>query len=230
MAVSLKFIIQSAIQAIYPENCCICGKDLIRGESFICYSCSYDLPYIKNSQSDRQRLNALFTGRVEIEQVYALLNYQKGNQVQTILHTIKYKMRPRLAEHLGSQLAQQIKAESSFDGIVPLPLHPKKERARGFNQSQAIADGMSEILNLPVWNNCVIRKTANVSQTKFSKFDRYENVRSIFSVVNSDQLQNKRVLLIDDVLTTGATLESCAGELLNAAKCKVSIATLAARI
>ena len=139
-------------------------------------------------------------------------------------------MRPRLAEHLGKLLAQQITVESSFDGIIPLPLHPKKERARGFNQSQAIAEGISEILNIPVWNNCVIRNTSNVSQTKFSKYDRYENVRSIFSVKQNDSLKNKHILLIDDVLTTGATIESCAGELLKSEGCKVSIATLAARI
>jgi ComF family protein len=230
MATSLKFIIQSAIQAIYPENCCICKADLVRGESFICYSCSYDLPYLKNSENDRKRLNSLFTGRVPVERVYALLNYQKGNQVQTILHTIKYKMRPGLAEQLGKQLAEQIKPESKFDGIVPLPLHPKKERLRGFNQSKAIADGMSEVLNIPVLNNVIIRNTSNVSQTKFSKYDRYENVRSIFTVTQNERIKNKRLLLIDDVLTTGATIESCAGELLKAEGCKVSIATLAARI
>ncbi|MBI3134118.1 MAG: ComF family protein [Bacteroidetes bacterium] len=224
-------LLRSTLQVIYPELCCICQANLVRGEYHVCTACAFDLPYITGNQQDVTKLSKLFWGRVTIEQVHSLFNYQKGNHVQTILHAIKYKSRPRIATHFGTVLAKSIPADHGLTCIVPVPLHPKKERKRGFNQSQAIAEGLSAVLELPLYNRYVIRNAFNESQTKFSKYDRYENVRSIFTVVKPKLLEKQHVLLVDDVLTTGATIESCAAELLTAVPgCKVSIATLAARV
>lgn len=226
----LESYFRSTLQVVYPELCSICSTDLIRGEHHVCKACAFDLPYITGNPLDVTKLNTLFRGRVEIHSVHALFNYQKGNQVQTILHAIKYKSRPKIATYYGTVLAKSILPDHGFTCIIPVPLHPKKERTRGFNQSLAIAQGLSKELKLPIYKSQMIRNSFNESQTKFSKYDRYENVRSIFSVIKPNELENQHVLLVDDVLTTGATIESCAAELLRVKGCKVSIATLAARV
>jgi len=199
-------------------------------ENHVCSTCAYDLPYITTNGQDVTKLSKLFWGRVEIEQIHSYLNYQKGNAVQAILHEIKYKSKPKIATFYGSLLAKTMPANPGFTCIVPVPLHPKKLQKRGFNQSTAIAEGIVRILQIPINEKCIRRNSYNESQTKFSKYDRFENVRSIFSVVKPEQLKGQHVLLVDDVLTTGATIEACAAELLSVEGCKVSIATLAARV
>jgi ComF family protein len=120
--------------------------------------------------------------------------------------------------------------EEEFSYLVPVPLHKKKKQIRGYNQSTMIANGMSKICNVPILENVIKRNSFNKSQTKYSKYDRWGNVKSIFSIVKPKLLENKHIILIDDVLTTGATIEACVKELLKVKNCKVSIATLAARI
>lgn len=158
-----------------------------------------------------------------------MLNYQKGNQASTLMRGIKYHGKTKLAAHLAEQVARQI-TDSSIDAIIPLPLHPKKERQRGYNQSLAIAKGIMKELKVPIQTKSIKRTTHNPSQTKVSKFDRWENVRSIFEVRKPKEVQNKHILLVDDVLTTGATLEACAVQLIEKHQCTVSVATLASRI
>lgn len=221
--------IYAASRIIYPDHCCLCDNDLIKGEKHICATCSFDLPYISANENEVTKLSQLFRGRIPVERVYSLFRYQKGNQVQTILHHIKYKSRPKMATHYGSMLGNLI-SDQSFDAIVPVPLHPKKERKRGFNQSLAIAIGISESCGKPVDTKIIRRQEHNASQTGFSKYDRFENVRSIFEIKNPSLIKGKHFLLVDDVLTTGATIESCAAEFFYAADCKISIATLAARL
>jgi len=225
----LKFITQALTNIVYPASCCVCNADLMYNEKHICLTCAYDLPYITNASSEVTKLNQLFWGRVEVEEVYSYFNYQKGNSVQRILHEIKYKSKPKVAEHFGTLLAGNIPNSHTLNVIIPVPLHPKKMIARGFNQSMAIAKGLSEKLTIPILEKAVIRRVNNQSQTQFTKFDRYENVRSIFEVVQPQRIINKHILLVDDVLTTGATIEACIHEL-KRFNTKVSVATLAARL
>ena len=226
---NLREYIYAASRIIYPDHCCLCDNDLVRGEKHLCAKCSFDLPYISDNANDVAKLNHLFKGRIPVERVYSLFRYQKGNQVQTILHHIKYKSRPKMAAYYGALLGKLI-VDDSVDAIVPVPLHPKKERKRGFNQSLAIASGISESFSKPVNTKIIKRQEHNASQTGFSKYDRFENVRSIFEIKNPSLIKGKHFLLVDDVLTTGATIESCAAEFFHAADCKISIATLAARL
>jgi ComF family protein len=218
------------LDIVYPNICTICSDELTLNENFLCLNCKYDLPYVQQSKSNIESLNKLFWGRTDVEQIFALLNYQKGNQTQKVLHELKYNGKTKLATHFGQLLGEVIPKTVDFNYIIPIPLHKKKQRLRGFNQSTMIANGVSKITKIPVSEKFVERNTPNKSQTNFTKYDRWDNVKSIFKVKNSKILEDTHVLLIDDVLTTGATIEACVKELLNVKNCKVSIATLAARI
>jgi ComF family protein len=226
----ISFISNSFIDIVYPNDCVICKTHLLHNENYLCLTCRFDLPYINNSQQTQDSLQKLFWGRINVQKVYALLNYQKGNQTQKILHLLKYKDKTKLAEYFGEKLAHTIKRNDIFDFIVPVPLHPKKLKIRGYNQSTIISKGVKKVLNVNINESVLMRKSFNKSQTNFSKFDRWGNVNSIFKIINSKPFINKHILLIDDVLTTGATIEACVKQLLKIKGCRVSIATLAARI
>jgi ComF family protein len=226
----LKVISNAVIDVIYPNNCAICSIGLYTTESFLCLNCKYDLPYINQSEQAKSALSQIFWGRVEVENIFSLLNYQKGNQTQKLLHELKYNSKKKLASHFGELLGGMIKSSNDFAFLVPVPLHKKKKQIRGYNQATMIAHGMSKACNIPTIESVIKRNSFNESQTKYSKYDRWGNVKNIFSVVKPKLLENKHIILIDDVLTTGATIEACVKELLKVKNCKVSVATLAARI
>ncbi len=226
----LSIVTNSVLDIIYPNQCAICNTDLNHTEHYLCFICKYDLPYLKQDDFIHTQLKKLFWGRVEISNIFSLLNYQKGNQTQKLLHLLKYNNKNKLAQYFGEMLGNVITNKSIFDLIIPVPLHPKKKRIRGYNQSTIIAKGINQKLNGVINENLLIRNNFNFSQTNFSKYDRWENVSSIFEVVKPKKIKNKHILLVDDVLTTGATIEACVKELLKIEGCKVSIATLAARI
>ncbi len=226
----ISFSLESILNIIYPNNCSVCGENLNAKENHVCLSCMYDLPYITTNDQEVTKLNQLLWGRVEVKSTHALLNYQKGNQVQSLLHQLKYKGKTSIGVHFGQVLGSTMKFKEKPEVIIPIPLHPKKKRQRGYNQATEISKGLIKELQIPIDEKSVKRIHHNKSQTKFSKFDRYENVRSIFEVSHPEKLRNKHVLLVDDVLTTGATIESCVHQLLTIPGCTVSVATLAARI
>jgi len=226
----IRLISNSLIDLIYPQYCEICNIDLTTKEHFLCLGCKYDLPYINQSKRTLETLEKLFWGRVKVEHVIALLNYQKGNQTQKLLHQLKYNKKTKLASHFGEIIGDLIKNVNEIDYLVPVPLHPKKKRIRGFNQSTVIANGIHKTTNIPIIEHVISRDTFNKSQTNFSKFDRWDNVRRIFTVTKPELLKNKHIILIDDVLTTGATIEACVQELIKVEGCKVTIAVMAARV
>ncbi len=230
LAYQTRTISYAFVDIFYPNRCQICAADLTMNEKHVCLSCMYDLPYIAQSQYELHRLKQLFWGRVKVEEVFSLLNFQRGNQTQEILHQLKYQRKTKLGSHFGERLGSVLPTDFRPDLILPIPLHPKKQRERGYNQSALIAHGISRKINVPVSEKFLKRPTYNASQTKFSKYDRWDNVNRIFAIKSADKLRNKHVLVVDDVLTTGATIESCVLELMQIENCRVSIATLAARV
>jgi competence protein ComFC len=226
----IKIVTNSILDIAYPNDCVICENDLKVNEQHMCLSCLYDLPYIDNSEQTKEKLDKLFWGRAEVERTYTLFDYQKGNMVQDILHLIKYQNKTKLAQFFGGKLAEQVDKKNEIDFILPVPLHPKKLKLRGFNQSSLLAKGLNERLNIPVKEKLMRRIVHSDSQTTVSKYERWDNVKNIFTIPNPSKLKDRHVLLVDDVLTTGATIEACLKQLLQIEGCKVSVATLAARV
>ncbi len=224
------FITYSLIDVFFPNNCELCQKHLTHKEAFICLECKFNLPYIDRHVNMMESIQKTFWGRIDIENVYSVYNYQKGNNTQDVLHAIKYYSKTKLAIHMGEIIGSQLPLNQNFDVIIPVPLHPKKLSRRGYNQSLLLSEGIKKITGISIDNSSLYRKKTNKSQTHFSKYDRWENVRTIFEIKNFEKLKDKHILLVDDVLTTGATIEACAAAVLSKVNCKISVATLAARV
>jgi len=214
----------------FPPICTSCGNHLFKNEVEICQMCIRRLPrtYFEKRPHDNL-VSALMWGRCKIELAYALFFYRKGERVQHLLYEIKYRGNDKLGVELGRQVAKSIlKSESpNFDLIIPIPLHPRKKRKRGFNQAEIIANGISEILQVKVDIHSVFRNIHTVSQTRKGRFERWQNVENIFSVQDPSGLLNKHVLLVDDVITTGSTIEACVNKLTTLEGVQVSVATIA---
>jgi ComF family protein len=214
---------------LFPNLCNACGQSLVKSEQFLCLNCLFDLPYtdfhlFRDNQVARQ-----FWGRFPCTYAMAMLYFRKGGKVQQILHSLKYRGKAELGVLLGKLLAERMMKGNfpNFDIIIAVPLHWKKEKLRGYNQSQCIAEGLGTVMNIPVVKNVLVKKKSTSSQTKKGRFDRFENLKEAFAATNTSILENKHVLLVDDVVTTGATLEACALVLLEAGVKTVSISTVA---
>lgn len=218
------------LELFYPRLCFVCGEKLISSETHICMKCLLHMPRTNYHLEAGNPMEKLFYGRIHIERATALMEFKKGSPYQKILHQLKYRGMKELGEMMGRQLAYEIK-DSDFirpvDLICPVPLHPKKQRKRGYNQSDYFAKGLSEILGIPIDNQTLRRKKFTSTQTKKTRFERWMNVEGIFELVHPGTFENKHILLVDDVVTTGATLEACAQTILSGCNAKISVATLA---
>lgn len=182
--------------------------------------------YINDNKSEE--LTSRFYGKVEIDQAYSFLQFSKQGKVQKLLHQLKYGGKPELGEVIGNRLGNELKElqTDKFDVIIPVPLHKKKLRRRGYNQSEVFAKGLSQALGVPLKTDILYRVKMSHTQTHKSRVERWQNISDAFELTKPDSLADKHVLLVDDVITTGATLEACAKEIVAYAN-KVSIATIA---
>lgn len=214
----------------YPILCITCGDRLAKQEQFLCLHCWSDLPVTNFHFTSDNRVVKLFWGRVQIENATAFYAYNKGSKYQQLIHYIKYKGMKELGYAAGVRFGQALAESDLFnpvDLIVPVPLHPSKEKQRGYNQSEWIAKGLAFSMQKEISTGNLIRKVHTSTQTKKNRFERWENVENIFAVQNPEEFRGKHILLSDDVITTGSTLEACAAELLKIEGVKVSTATLA---
>lgn len=215
---------------LFPELCNGCGTHLYYGEKEICTKCLYDLPFTDDHLFADNRVAKQLWGRLPCNAAMAMLYFKKGTKVQNLIHGLKYKDQTALGIKLGNILGERLKLSALYAGInliIPVPLHPKKERSRGYNQSEYIANGIAEALNVTVSTIHLSRKTATLSQTKKSRYNRYKNMQDVFQINQVEELKNLHILLVDDVITTGATLEACGNALLTANLTKLSIAAVA---
>jgi ComF family protein len=214
----------------YPNICAACGERLITQEKVICTRCLVDLPRTNFQYDHDNPVSQLFWGRVNVQNATALFRFQKGSRFQDLLHLLKYKGRQDVGEELGRQLGFELKKSELFNKVnvvIPVPLHPKREKKRGYNQAECIAKGVAESMGIEIQARNMIRTVETQTQTKKSRIERWKNVDSIFTIKQPEKLNNRHILLVDDVVTTGATLEACAQELLKNHRTIVNIAALA---
>ncbi len=218
------------INFLFPLECVACKKALVVGEEYFCINCYLELPKTQyHLYSDNPVLRS-FTGRFPLERGAAWLQFQKGGVIQAAMHAIKYQNRPRLGAFLASEAASEWQNSDFFkdiDLIVPVPLHWRKRMKRGYNQASFIAQGLSKVLNIPIDESFLYRAQYRNSQTRENRFTRWSNVNSVFALKTNLAVTDKHILLVDDVLTTGATLEACLSVLAKMPACKFSIFTLA---
>lgn len=227
---TLSQIFDDILGLLYPQLCITCGERLISQEKFLCMKCWFDLPVSNFHLNEENKVAQLFWGRVQIDHATSYFHYRKGSRYQKLIHFIKYKGMKDLGLETGNRFGQILSESELFNQanwIVPVPLHPKKEKKRGFNQSEWIARGVADAMKKPLLLNNLQRKIFTSTQTRKNRFERWQNVDGIFGVKNPAEFENRHVLLVDDVVTTGSTLEACTYELLKINGTKVSIATLA---
>lgn len=213
----------------YPRLCASCNEALVKNEVLFCTSCRLDLPRTNYHTDPDNEIARIFWGRVSVVHASAHFYFQKGGRIQTLLHKLKYKSQQHIGIELGKMIGRDLKNSSfnQIDTIIPVPLHKSKKRRRGYNQSECIAIGISEIMGKPLDTKTLQRAIANPTQTKKHRYERWSNVEGIFTLVRPENIANKHILLVDDVITTGATLEASALTLLQAENVKVSIITAA---
>jgi len=222
-------MIKDFINLLMPVLCPVCGTVLLKNERIICTGCLYELPRTKYLSYSENPVSRLFWGRVYVDNATALFQYQKGSRFQRLISELKYKNRQDIGREMGRILGIELEGSNftSADLILPVPLHKKKYRQRGYNQCHSIAEGLSESLGVPWCSSHLIRPLVSLTQTNRSRVDRWSNVDGIFEVKDPQKLCGKHIILVDDVVTTGATLDACATALLSHEKVRVSIATLA---
>lgn len=215
---------------ISPRSCVVCGHRLTVTEDTICARCSFHLPrtmfHLNPYENEMARL---FWGQIPIERATAFFYYEAHAETANILYDLKYKNYPEIGEVMGRMFAREIESSGFFDGIdgiLPVPLAKKRQHQRGYNQSQEIARGVSAITNLPVFNKVVRRTNYKGSQTSKGRWERNENVEGVFELSDATAIEGRHLLIIDDVVTTGATVIACAKELLKAPYVKLSVISL----
>jgi ComF family protein len=217
------------LNILLPRLCTACRRPLKKWEECLCLTCLAELPLTRFHEELDNPLARVFWGRVQLEQAVAWFYFRKGSAYQDVLHQLKYEGRPDIGVSLGREFGNHLRHSRQFsipDAIIPVPLHPKKMRRRGYNQSAEIARGLAHATGAPLMLKNLVRLAHTDTQTRKSRFDRYLNVTGRFGVANPDSLQGLHLLLIDDVVTTGATLEACAETLLTIPGARVSVGAL----
>ena len=215
---------------IYPELCLACDRQLYSHEKNICIFCRTSLPETNYHIEKGNPLEKHFWGRVEVEHAAALFFFGKGSKTQHLLHQFKYKNKREVGEELGKYYGGILKKVSEYDGIdvvVPVPLHKKKEFHRGYNQSAVLAAGIAAGMAKPMLKDALERVEFTETQTRKTRIERWQNVEAVFKLKQPNQLEGKHILIVDDVITTGATIEACIRPLLELKGTKVTVAALA---
>ncbi|NSL89577.1 ComF family protein [Chitinophaga sp. Mgbs1] len=223
----IRSLLSPLVHLFYPHCCELCGTDLSRTDELLCMTCQDTLPATNFHLYTNNPVSGIFSGRLPVTQATAAYYYSQASGLQRLIHRFKYRQRKDIALWLGKQMGHMLQESAwaaTVDAIVPVPLNPRKEKERGYNQAAVLAAGIASVLNRPVLPQALVRSQYTSSQTRKNRISRWENVQTVFS---ADSCVNGRhVLLIDDVITTGATTEACGHSLLEAGA-GVSICCLA---
>lgn len=215
---------------LLPHCCAGCGTDQLGRSQLICLFCQLQLPLTAFERYANNPVEKIFFGRLPLWAASSHYYFTKQSVLQKLLHQLKYRGNRKIGYYFGRQMGLACKSSKRFDGadgVLALPLHPKKEKLRGYNQADLLCQGFAETSGIPFLRNAVQRNRATATQTRKSRLERWQNMEGRFSIKNHTQLENKKLILIDDVVTTGATLEACGEALLQVKGLELAILTLA---
>lgn len=225
----LKEIRESLAQLLFPKVCSGCGSDNLSEDNKLCIRCISNLPETNFEQHADNPVEKMFWGRLPLQAATAQYYFTKESLMQQLMHQFKYRGNRELGIQLGKLMGRQIKNSNRFqlcDALIPLPLFPNKERKRGYNQATLLCEGMATVLQIPVLTNAITRPQHTDTQTKKGRIERWKNMEGKFLLTNPELIKAKNILLVDDVITTGSTLEACGAELLKSNPAGLSVATL----
>ena len=228
--IRVKEIRDSVLQLLFPHVCAGCGSDLLNEASLLCLHCHSSMPETNFHMHAGNPIEKIFWGRLPLVSATAQYYFTKESMMQSLMHQFKYKGNKGLGIYLGRLMGEYLKQSNRFnnnlDGLIPLPMFPEKEKRRGYNQATVLCEGLAESMNIPILRDVIVRPQATETQTKKDRVERWQNMERKFAMARPEAICNKHILLIDDVVTTGATLEACGYELLQAENIRLSIATL----
>ncbi|MEO6187235.1 MAG: ComF family protein [Ginsengibacter sp.] len=223
-------IFSPLIHFFYPHNCLGCGSDIVATKDFLCLDCINDLPHTGFASESTNPVEKKFWGRIPLIAGMSEFYFSKNSIIQNLIHEMKYKRNKSVGVYLGNLMGKSLQQSNRFsdvDVIVPLPLFPEKEFRRGYNQAAILCQGIVEVFSKPVLSKNVVRVIHTETQTKKGRIERWENVEKSFGVRDDTGLGGNHILLVDDVITTGATMEACAAEILKVEGTRLSVAALA---
>jgi ComF family protein len=226
--INIKSYYTSFLNLLFPNLCVACGYALAGNEMYVCTSCLANLPYTHFYTHKHNPVEEIFWGRVQVENAASYIFFEKGGHLQEILHQLKYKQKPEVGVLMGRLFGNKLVKSrfNAIDVIVPVPLHKSRQSKRGYNQSEMIANGIAQSMNKPVEATAVIRAFATKTQTSKSRFERWLNVDGVFKITKPEAFIGRHLLIVDDVVTTGATSESFIQEFLKIPGVKVSFVAL----
>jgi len=218
------------VNLFFPKACFSCTTYLRDNETYVCTACRHQLPVTNFHNTNDDTVAAVFYGRSKIENATALLRFEKKGITQKLIHQLKYNGREEIGVFLGQWLGEELATNANFkevDLVIPVPLHKKKLRKRGYNQVEKFGREIADALKIDYVDNVLIKETNARSQVTQQRLARWNNTKALFKVNNKEKITKKHILLVDDIITTGATLEACIQELSGAQNVKISIATMA---
>lgn len=220
----------SFLSLFFPRYCIVCGRTLAKGEECLCTMCNINLPRTDYHLRKDNPVEKMFWGKIPLERATSFFFYRKGSDFRQILHQLKYGGQKGIGAIMGRYMAAELLESGFFEGvdvILPVPLHKKKQQIRGYNQSEWIARGIAAVTGISIDTESVVRRKNTETQTRKSFLERWENVEGIFELNHAESLNGKHILIVDDVLTTGATTVECASCLTDIEGIRISILTLA---
>lgn len=218
------------LRVFFPNLCVGCSNELLYSEKVLCNFCSNDLPILKLDDHTNNIVTASFYGRTKIEKSLSFLSFNKKNTTQKLIHNLKYNDRQDIGIYLGLWFSELLKNNhfmKDIDAIIPVPIHHKKMKKRGYNQVHTFCDSLGESFNIPVYKSTLLRKSNSKSQTSKDRYNRAETIYKDFCLKDDTNLRNKHIVLVDDVITTGATIEACCKELLKTDNLRISVLSIA---
>jgi len=220
--------IKGFLNLLYPNICAGCNGTIQSFKAVVCATCFASLPKSYEFKDKQNKIAKLFWGKVPLEHAFTTYKYVKESELQNLIYDLKYRGNTQVGRVLGIEVGKEIlDSNLNVDVVIPVPLHPKKQKLRGYNQSWFIAQGVQDVLGCNLNDSSLLRIKFTETQTKKTRLERHDNVGNKFSVVNTESLEGKHILLVDDVITTGATMVECCALLKGIKNTRVSVAAIA---